>query len=107
MALEQPAMDRLQAVAHVRPRSALGDRREGVGEVAPRQRVVEGFVEDPAPSSGGGGTRSFMPDPHSCLGFNLTPGPLSSAGRAQAPVLRFSHPASGGGQGCGFVMTFN
>ena len=45
--IEHPAMDRLQSVPHIR-QGALGDRRERIGEIAPRQRLAEVLVDDPA-----------------------------------------------------------
>ena len=59
--VEQSPVHRLEAVAHVR-QGALGDGRQGIGEIAPRQRLAQRFIEDAAAVVAGGGvTCSFIP----------------------------------------------
>jgi hypothetical protein len=50
--VEQAAVDGLEAIAHIR-QGALGDRRQRIGQVAPRQRIAQGLIEDSAAVVGG------------------------------------------------------
>jgi hypothetical protein len=48
-----------QAVADIR-QGALGDRRQGIGEIAPRKSVVQRFIKDSATVIGRWRRYAFM-----------------------------------------------
>ncbi len=62
--VEQAAMDRLQTIAHIRQRP-LGDGRERIGQIPPRQRLGQGLVDDAAAILGRLGRRrdAFVHEP--------------------------------------------